>query len=84
MKSRPETVTDHALVRYLERVYGVDVQSLRRRIAGATHAARAAGASSVKVDGVRYIISKEGRVLTVHGSYATMSKRAARWKAKRS
>ena len=83
MKPRLETVTDHAVIRYLERVYGVDVQSLRRRIVKATQGARSAGAGSAKVDGVRYVLSNDGRVVTVHGAQDAISKRGQRWKAKR-
>ena len=83
MKPRVNPVTDHAVIRYLERVYGVDVQGLRERIAASTLVARAAGAASVQVKGVRYVIGRDGRVITVHGTHKVLSKRALRWKAKR-
>lgn len=39
MKRRPFNVTDHALVRYLERVKGMDMDALREEIAAQVHAA---------------------------------------------
>lgn len=38
MKRTPFHVTDHALVRYLERVRGIDMDALRQEIAAQVHA----------------------------------------------
>lgn len=43
-------VTDHAIVRYLERVGGFDIEGLRAQIAARLQAASDAGAHSVRVD----------------------------------
>lgn len=83
MSSTADSVTDHAVMRYLERVYGVDVPALKRRIALATKEARAAGASGVKIDGVRYVLSPNGRVVTIDAGADVMPKRGRRWKARR-
>lgn len=58
-------VTDHAILRYLERVMGVDVEWVRRTIAANTAAAVAMGATSVSKDGVTYSIREGGKISTV-------------------
>lgn len=78
-----ETVTDHAVLRYLERVYGVDVKGIRKRIALSTEVARKAGASAAISDGVKYALSPNGRVTTVTGITKPMTNRGERWKARR-
>ena len=83
MKRRPDIVTDHAVLRYLERVYGVDIAGLRRRLEKITAEGRAQNASAVMSDGVRYAISKSGRIITVHGVGGTMAKRGLRLRARR-
>lgn len=82
VKKPEHVVTDHAVIRYLERVYGVDIQAVRRRIAATTHVARTFGAGGCQADGVRYVI-QDGTVITIHGIHKPMSKRALRWKARR-
>lgn len=63
-------VTDHALVRFLERAGGLDVESLRASLgaslARAGKAAKAIGADefTVKVDGLLYVIER-GVVVTI-------------------
>lgn len=85
MKQIPSIVTDHALVRYLERVYGVDMDGLRRRIEKITEEGRDMGAAAVNCDGVSYTLSSNGRVITVNGTQGRkFSNRAERWKARRS
>ncbi len=59
-----QVVTDHALVRYLERVVGIDLTGYRREIETATAHAIEVGASGLIHDGFRYVIA-EGRVITV-------------------
>jgi adenylosuccinate lyase len=59
------TVTDHALLRYLERVHGVDVAAMKAHIlTDNVTAAIHAGASSVIMDGVRFVI-KGNALVTV-------------------
>ncbi|MBW4708647.1 hypothetical protein KX928_12715 [Roseobacter sp. YSTF-M11] len=83
MTDKRDIVTDHAVLCYLERVYGVDVKSLKRRIANATVEGRKAGADSQISDGVKYRLSKTGRVTTVHGILQPLSNRARRWRRRR-
>lgn len=60
MTSRPSVpeaaVSDHAVLRYLERVLDLDVDAVRGLILSETKRAIAAGASAVVRDGVRYVI----------------------------
>lgn len=66
LKPAPEPrVTDHALLRYIERVMEVDVEQLRENIlTDNIKNALKAGATGVKVDGICFI-AKEGVLVTV-------------------
>lgn len=57
-------VTDHAVLRYLERVHGVNVEAARRYIAGRCARGQSAGAVGVLADGVRYVL-RNNAVVTV-------------------
>lgn len=50
-------VTDHALVRYLERVVGIDVEAHRREVAALVGVAVAHRAGALVHDGHRYCLS---------------------------
>jgi hypothetical protein len=52
-------VTDHVLVRYLERVHGYDMEALRRNIARRLQPAADAGATSLIADGVIFVIGSD-------------------------
>lgn len=58
------TVTDHALIRYLDRVMGLDVEAVRDRLAADAAPAIAAGACSFSSGGHTLAI-RDGRVTTV-------------------
>lgn len=58
------TVTDHALVRYLERVHNVDMDFFRRCAASECEEAAATGATSVKI-GDHWFIIKNMTLITV-------------------
>ena len=68
--ARPLRVCDHALLRFIERVGGLDVEDLRRRLAEsldrAVGAAELLGQSEMTIaaDGNRYIVVK-GVLVTV-------------------
>lgn len=64
-KPPPYGVTDHALVRYLERVMGVDVASIRRGIARRAANGIEQQAIGVKRHGTRFVL-RGGVVVTVH------------------
>lgn len=76
-------VSDRAVVRDLERVYGVDINALKKRIALATDDGRKKGARSVVSKGARYSLSANGRVTSVMGINKLMTNRGLRWKARR-
>lgn len=62
----PVQVSDHAVVRYLERVGGFDIEGLKAGIADRLGDAAAAQASAVVIDGFVFCLSrgKEGPVVT--------------------
>lgn len=47
-------ITDHAVVRYLERVKGIDIEAARVEIADIVRRGVKLGAQSVLLDGMRY------------------------------
>jgi hypothetical protein len=56
-------VTDHAVLRYLERAKGLDVDAVRRHIAEVCTGPAAAGALCVKTEGVKFEM-QNGKVIT--------------------
>ena len=56
-KVRGVHVSDHAVLRYLERVGGFDIEGLRHQIAQRLLPAVAAGATGVKINGFEYRIA---------------------------
>lgn len=66
MKRSRVRVSDHALIRYLERVGGFDIERLRVEIARRVEAGVAAGACGVVVDGWSYRIKEDA-----HGPVVT-------------
>ena len=61
--TRIVVVTDHALLRYLERVVGIDVEELRRVITARVDRGAQLGACGVSVDGHTFVLSQGiGRV----------------------
>lgn len=68
--ARPLRVCDHALLRFIERVGGLDVEGLRRHLAESLD--RAVGAAdllgqsemTIAADGLHYVVVK-GRLVTV-------------------
>lgn len=74
--------TDHALIRYIERVMGVDVKSIRNEImTKSVIAAIKNGATAVVVNGYKMPVSGEGKIITVLGR--TMSKDRRRFHKRR-
>ena len=58
-------VTDHCVLRYLERVRGLDVETIRRHIEDICAPAVATGATSARIEGFFYRFSGGSTVLTV-------------------
>jgi hypothetical protein len=52
-------VTDHVILRYLERVGGFPIEELRKQIAVRFQAAADAGAASVRADGYTWVIGED-------------------------
>lgn len=69
MKKRLLQVSDHALVRYMERVLGHDLDVLRDEIAERVEAGAELGAEAVIIDGFRYAL--QGKcVVTIYSATA--------------
>lgn len=64
MKKPRTHASDHAVLRYLERVQGVDVERIRREIGARVDHAASQGACGLIIDGFSYKI-EEGVVTTV-------------------
>lgn len=64
--SRKVRVTDHALIRFLERAGGFEIEKLRRAIEKKVYRSAPEGATGIKVDGVNFVIVSDGheRVVT--------------------
>lgn len=61
---QPIRVTDHAVLRYLERVVGFDIDAVRKHIADTCAAPAAIGAVCVRAEGYRFEITNN-TVVTV-------------------
>lgn len=68
MTRRPH-ITDHALLRYLERVIGIDVEAHRREVENRVRRAVDLGACGLVKDGFRYRISDD-RITTVVAAHS--------------
>ena len=55
-------VTDHAVLRYLERQHGLDVEAVRRHVAGLAVNGAVLGAVGVAVDEVRLVLAEQPSV----------------------
>ena len=64
MKKPITTVTDHAVLRYLERVLEIDIETIRREIGHKVDRGVQEGACGVIVDGFRFRLV-DGAVTTV-------------------
>lgn len=81
MSSLPPHVTDHVLLRYVERILEIDIEKIRARIIADVTPAIKVGASRFSKGGMTYVI-KENRVVTVSADgspqVATAAARAAK------
>lgn len=62
--SRYPEVSDHAVLRYLERARGIDVERAREEVARTVARGLQQGACGVLINGLRYVL-RAGRVVTV-------------------
>lgn len=60
----PTHVSDHAVLRYLERVDGIDVAKVRQMIAAITKRGVDVGAQKIRCNGVSYYV-RDGVITTV-------------------
>ena len=77
--SHPSGITDHCVLRFLERFYHLDIEAVRDEIAslpGLT-AARKMGATSFSSQGITFRLGPEGVVTTVMGEDTPASGRMA-------
>ncbi len=61
MKRARTGVSDHAIIRYLERVAGYDIARLKAEIGHRVDAAAQAGASAVIIDGFSYQLARDAQ-----------------------
>ncbi|WP_420324614.1 hypothetical protein [Mameliella sp.] len=66
MKKPRHRVTDHAVLRYLERVQGIDIEALRRELGARIDAACEdfEGMCAVNIEGISFRRSQNGIVTT--------------------
>lgn len=74
MKRRAATigVSDHAVLRYLERVHGLDVALVRDHLRGLATNAAELGAVAVKIEGVHLVLRKTRNAPAV-GAFVTLT-----------
>lgn len=58
-------ITDHAVLRYLERAGGFQIEALRQAMAERVGRTAAPGAASVLIDGLRFVLKDGPQGLTV-------------------
>ena len=65
MKKPLAHVTDHAVLRHLERVQGIDIEAVRRELGFKVDAAIEAGATATISDGIKYVLVEDRLVSCV-------------------
>lgn len=58
-------VTDHAVLRYLERAHGLDVEAVRRHLAGRVENGARLGAVGVTIENVKLVMRRNGPDVSV-------------------
>ncbi len=61
----PVHVSDHAILRYLERAHGLDVDAVRRHLAGRLVTGARLGAIGVTIDNVKLVLQHHDQGVTV-------------------
>lgn len=72
-RKEPVRVSDHAVLRYMERAKGFDVASVREHIATLCAGPAALGASCVRAEGVKFELG-DNSVITVVPDHVTPGK----------
>lgn len=73
----PLHVTDHAVLRYLERAHGLDVEAVRRHIAERCATGAELRAASVIVERVKFVLA------SAHAETTVVTVLKARWPSTR-
>ncbi|PVE25409.1 hypothetical protein DC522_05805 [Microvirga sp. KLBC 81] len=74
------TVSDHALLRYLERACGMEIEAMREELAGILSAIVRPGRQTIVRDGLRFIF--RGNILTTVYQCETRERRPYRLRAR--
>ena len=78
----PVRVTDHAVIRYLERAMGLNIEIVREHIASLCTAPAAFGATALRAEGVKFEIVN-GTVISVVPDTGTSLSRSTQERASR-
>lgn len=65
MKRLPVRISDHAVLRYLERVGGFEIEALRAALAARVAKTAVPGVSNILIDGHRFLIKQTEDELVV-------------------
>jgi hypothetical protein len=76
LSREPIKVTDHAVLRYLERAMGLNLEIVREHILTICGGAAAFGAKSVRAEGLRFEIN-DGKICTVTPDHRLPRRRVA-------
>ncbi|QXN68025.1 hypothetical protein [Microcystis phage Mwe-Yong1] len=75
-------VSDHAVLRYLERGYGIDIEAIRRHLAGLATSAAELGATAVQVERLKVFLrtrdENDGSTVVIVSTVQRLSKRRRR------
>jgi hypothetical protein len=77
LSKEPIKVTDHAVIRYMERAMGLNTEVVRQHILAICGGAAAFGAVSVRAEGLRFEIN-HGRICTVTPDHSLPSRERRR------
>lgn len=83
MKKPRAHVTDHAVLRHLERVQRIDVEQVRLELGHIVDAAVKAGAKATVADGIRYILIEDRLISCVPVKSRPLRGRSRRGRAAR-
>lgn len=76
-------VTDHAVLRYLERVKGIDIDAVRNELGQVVDTAVRMGAGAAVVDGIKYVLNERTIVTCTAVKEAPLRGRAMRRRPRR-
>lgn len=75
---KPLTVSDHALVRWIERGHGIDLEDVREELAGALRSHHDMGCSNIPVGGM-WAVVRNDVVITVVMDKPALDQREQFW-----